>query len=80
MDTAGVISANGEWLFGTDIPKLMFSVEPSALMPPPVVAHIEANASNLTHVPLGPGIHFVQEDHPEAIGRALDAWLADLEG
>ena len=77
-DTAAVIAKNGEWLYSTDVPKLMFSVEPGALMPPPVVEYVKANASNVTHIPLGRGVHFVQEDHPHAIGEALDAWLADL--
>ncbi|MFO6464202.1 haloalkane dehalogenase [Jannaschia sp. KMU-145] len=76
--TAEVIAANGEWLYSTDVPKLMFSVVPGALMPPPVVEYVEANASNLTHVPLGAGVHFVQEDHPDAIGAALSDWLATL--
>ncbi|MBM2576076.1 haloalkane dehalogenase [Jannaschia sp. Os4] len=77
-ETAAVIAANGDWLYSTDLPKLMLSVVPGALMPPPVVAHVEANASNLTHVALGAGVHFVQEDHPDAIGRALSDWLATL--
>lgn len=77
-ETAEVIVANGEWLYSTDLPKLMFSVKPGALMPPPVVDHVVANASNLTHIELGEGIHFVQEDHPAAIGEALNAWLETL--
>ncbi|MEM9797335.1 MAG: haloalkane dehalogenase [Pseudomonadota bacterium] len=77
-ETGEVIAANGDWLYATDVPKLMFSVVPGALMPPPVVDYVEANASNLTHVPLGTGIHFVQEDHPDAIGRALADWLDSL--
>ena len=77
-DTTEVISENGKWLYSTDVPKLMLSVVPGALMPPPVVEYVKANASNLTHVELGQGVHFVQEDHPNAIGEALDAWLATL--
>ncbi|MEM7489511.1 MAG: haloalkane dehalogenase [Pseudomonadota bacterium] len=76
--TAAVIAANGDWLYSTDVPKLMFSVVPGALMPPPVVEYVEANASNLTHVELGAGVHFVQEDHPDAIGQALSDWLETL--
>lgn len=77
-DTAAVITANGEWLYSTEIPKLMFHVAPGALMPPPVVEYVKANASNLEDVFLGPGVHFVQEDHPEAIGRALRDWIDRL--
>ena len=77
-NTAEVITANGEWLYSTDMPKLMFHVAPGALMPPPVVEYVKANASNLEDVFLGPGVHFVQEDHPEAIGRALRDWVDRL--
>jgi len=77
-DTAAVITANGDWLYSTKIPKLMFHVTPGALMPPPVVEFVKANASNLEDVFLGQGVHFVQEDHPEAIGRALRDWIDRL--
>ncbi|MEO1346692.1 MAG: haloalkane dehalogenase [Pseudomonadota bacterium] len=77
-DTAAVITANGEWLYSTEMPKLMLHVAPGALMPPPVVEYVKANASNLEDVFLGPGVHFVQEDHPEAIGRALRDWIDRL--
>ncbi|WP_298839456.1 haloalkane dehalogenase [uncultured Roseobacter sp.] len=79
-DTAEVITANGDWLYSTDMPKLMFHVAPGALMPPPVVEYVKANASNLEDVFLGPGVHFVQEDHPAAIGRALRDWAHRLPG
>ncbi len=79
-DTAAVITANGEWLYSTDMPKLMLHVAPGALMPPPVVEYVKANASNLEDVFLGAGVHFVQEDHPEAIGRALRDWIDRLPG
>ncbi|MEL7277798.1 MAG: haloalkane dehalogenase [Pseudomonadota bacterium] len=77
-DTAAVITDNGEWLYSTEMPKLMFHVTPGALMPPPVVEYVKANASNLEDVFLGPGVHFIQEDHPEAIGRALRDWIDRL--
>ncbi|MEM8836745.1 MAG: haloalkane dehalogenase [Pseudomonadota bacterium] len=77
-DTAAVILANGEWLYSTDMPKLMLHVAPGALMPPPVVEFVKANASNLEDVFLGPGVHFVQEDHPQAIGRAVRDWIGRL--
>ena len=79
-DTGEVIVANGEWLYSTDMPKLMLHVAPGALMPPPVVEYVKANASNLEDVFLGPGVHFVQEDHPDAIGSALRSWIDRLPG
>ena len=77
-DTGAVITANGDWLYSTSLPKLMFHVTPGALMPPPVVEFVKANASNLEDVYLGEGVHYVQEDHPDAIGTALREWLDRL--
>ncbi|MEX0338318.1 MAG: haloalkane dehalogenase [Arenibacterium sp.] len=77
-DVAAVVSDNGAWLYATGLPKLMLHVAPGALMPPPVVAYVKAHASNLEDVFLGEGVYFVQEDHPDAIGRALRDWLDRL--
>lgn len=77
-DTGEVILANGDWLYSTAMPKLMLHVTPGALMPPPVVEFVKANASNLEDVYLGEGVHFVQEDHPNAIGQAVRDWLDRL--
>jgi len=32
----------------------------------------------LTSVDIGPGLHFVQEDRPHEIGRAIRAWYEGL--
>lgn len=74
-NTAEVIQANGEWLYSTDLPKLFFYAEPGALNPAPVVDYVKANATNLETVFLGQGVHYLQEDHPHAIGEALSKWL-----
>jgi len=31
-------------------------------------------------VHIGPGIHYLQEDNPKAIGSAVHEWLTKLEG
>ncbi|WP_299046822.1 haloalkane dehalogenase [uncultured Tateyamaria sp.] len=77
-DTTQVITDNGAWLFSSDLPKLLLHVTPGALIPPPAVDFIKANASNLDDVHLGEGVHFVQEEHPDAIGQAVRAWLDRL--
>ncbi len=73
--TTADVMANGAWLTTTDMPKLYFYAEPGALNPAPVVAAFEATLSNLETVFVGPGIHFIQEDNPHAIGAALADWL-----
>jgi haloalkane dehalogenase len=31
-------------------------------------------------VKLGAGLHFLQEDHPETIGKAVAEFIAEIEG
>jgi haloalkane dehalogenase len=40
----------------------------------PMVAWCREHVRNLTVEAIGPGSHFVQEDHPEAIGDAVKRW------
>jgi haloalkane dehalogenase len=30
-------------------------------------------------VPLGPGLHYLQEDHAEAIGQSIAEWISEIE-
>jgi haloalkane dehalogenase len=39
-----------------------------------MVAWCREHVRRLEVQPIGPGSHFVQEDHPEAIGDAVKAW------
>ena len=78
-DVEAVVRANGRWLTETALPKLYFFVTPGALNPPPVAKALSSSLSNLTAVDLGAGSHFVQEDHPHEIGRALSGWLKEID-
>jgi len=73
--THDAITANGEWLTGSSIPKLYFYASPGALNPAPVVQWIVANIPNLETRFLGRGFHFLQEDHPDLIGSGIADWL-----
>lgn len=55
-------------------PKLLLHAQPGAVIGPVEVAWCKETLSNLTVVDLGAGIHFLPEDHPEAIGAALARW------
>src|SRR5438067_954475 len=50
-------------------------VEPGMLVPAPLVAWCRASLPKLDVIALGRGLHFVQEDHPHAIGEHLAAWV-----
>jgi haloalkane dehalogenase len=79
-DNHAVVVAYREWLTRTDIPKLLFHVDDGVSIKAPEVTWCQENLSNLDIVDLGPGKHFVQETHPDAIGRGLSAWYAGFSG
>ena len=47
-------------------------------MQEPLVQWCKQNLKDLTTIDIGPGIHYVQEDHPHLIGKELAAWYQGL--
>jgi haloalkane dehalogenase len=74
-DVAEVMVRYRDALCRSSLPKLLFTVEPGVLIPRPMVAWCRANLPDLEVVELGAGIHFIQEDHPQAIGTHLAEWI-----
>jgi haloalkane dehalogenase len=66
-------------LAASTYPKLLFVGEPGALVAPGFASRFAASLKNCALVSLGPGRHFLQEDHPEAIGRSVAGWIAGIE-
>ena len=66
-------------LAASSYPKLLFSGEPGALVAPEFAETFAASLKHCAHVRLGAGLHFLQEDHPEAIGRSVAGWIAGIE-
>lgn len=64
------------WLLQTDLPKLFFWVTPGINITKEVAERFIQELRNTKTVFLGPGLHYVQEDHPHAIGREIAQWLA----
>jgi len=60
-------------------PKLLFVGEPGALVSPPFAEEFAASLKHCAVVHLGPGRHYLQEDHPDAIGRSIAGWIAGIE-
>ncbi len=77
-DNATVVEAYREWLTRTEVPKLLFHGNAGVAIKDAEVAWCRENLSNLEVVDLGDGIHYLQETHPEKIGRALSKWYAGL--
>jgi haloalkane dehalogenase len=59
-------------------PKLLFSGDPGTLISPAAAKAFAAELRNCRHIDLGPGAHYLQEDHPDAIGRALRGWVPEI--
>ncbi len=59
-------------------PKLLFVGDPGALVSPTLAQSFARGLKNCRVVPVGRGIHYLQEDHPEAIGTAIRDWLKEL--
>jgi haloalkane dehalogenase len=66
-------------LAASTYPKLLFAADPGALVSPAFASRFAASHENCALVRLGPGRHFLQEDHPEAIGRSIAGWIAGIE-
>ncbi len=77
-DVVEAAQAYNQWLQQTELPKLLFHATPGLIITPPVVEWSKQNLKNLQTVDLGPGIHFLQEDHPDAIGQAIADWYRSL--
>lgn len=68
-----------QYLMQTDIPKLLMTFSPGALIGPQKVEWAKNNLSNLQVKHIGKGVHFVQEDHPKAIGSEIRHWTKKFE-
>jgi hypothetical protein len=74
-DVAARVNSYGAWLeTSTPVPKLLLTFDPGTSMSPSVIDWCRAHIASLEVRHIGPGIHFVQEDHGPAIGAAIAAW------
>jgi haloalkane dehalogenase len=67
------------WLATSEVSKLLLYATPGALIRKEQVQWCRDHIKNLETVDLGSGLHFVQEDRPDEIGRALREWYERLE-
>ena len=75
-DVAAIVSAYGEWLLDSHLPKLFVNAEPGAILTGPQREYCRSwpNQREVTVE----GIHFLQEDSPSEIGRAIADWYSSL--
>jgi haloalkane dehalogenase len=67
-------------LAASTYPKLLFAADPGALVSPTLAEDFADQLHDCRLVKLGSGIHFLQEDHAETIGRSVAAFIAEVEG
>jgi haloalkane dehalogenase len=79
-DVYATLEAAHAALASSRYPKLLFAGDPGALVSPAFAEHFAASLHNCKLVQLGAGAHFLQEDHPETIGRSVAAWIGEIEG
>lgn len=78
VNTWAMVQAYYAWLLETEVPKLLFYADPGAFIPPSLATKLQKQWKNASSIPLGPGRHFVQEDHADTIGRQTAEWLKTL--
>ena len=78
-DVHQIVTAYNAWLGTTDLPKLLLWVKPGALIAGEAAARqIQREFPHTDSVFVGKGRHYIQEDHPHEIGRAIAAWYLKL--
>ena len=71
-----IVRANDAFLKSSPIPKLFIDAEPGAILKGPLADHCRA-WPNVSEVSVA-GNHFLQEDSPDEIGRAVADWIRGL--
>lgn len=78
-DVHAVIESYNQKLQQSAIPKLLLHVTPGIAINEATRLWCEQNIPQLESVDMGEGLHFIQEDCPHHIGRALAAWCQKLK-
>ncbi len=75
-DVVEIVESYGKFLAESQISKLFVNAEPGSILTgaPREFCRTWPNQSEVTVK----GLHFIQEDSPEEIGRAVAAWMDDL--
>jgi haloalkane dehalogenase len=77
-DVAHVLDLADAALRASQCPKLIFCGDPGALVSPVAAAEYAQQLHHCRVVSLGPGAHYLQEDHPDRIGTELAGWIDEI--
>jgi haloalkane dehalogenase len=73
-DVAAIADAYADWLATSRVPKLFVKAEPGLLLAGGVNLEFARALPVQTEVTVA-GLHFLQEDSPDEIGRAISTWM-----
>lgn len=76
QDVVAIVDAYGKWLAQSDLPKLFINAEPGAILTG-AVREFCRSWPHQREVTVA-GSHFIQEDSPDEIGKAIASWRAGL--
>ena len=76
-DVNAIVAAYADWLATSDVPKLFVKAEPGVLLSGGANLEFARSLQAQTEVTVT-GVHFVQEDSPDEIGRAIAGWMRAL--
>jgi len=75
-DVIEIVRSYAAWLAQSTVPKLFINAEPGAIVASEL-RELVRSWPNLSEVTVK-GVHFVQEDSPDEIGRAVAEWMGRL--
>ena len=76
-DVTAIVDAYADWLKTSSVPKLFLKAEPGGILAGGKVLEQARSFPAQTEVTVK-GVHFVQENSPDEIGRAIAGWMKTL--
>jgi haloalkane dehalogenase len=74
-EMVSVLNGITEFMGTTEMPVLLLYASPGVAIPPSAVPWYVEKVQNIETSFVGAGLHFIQEDQPEAISRAVFDWM-----
>lgn len=76
-DVAAIAAAYADWLATSGVPKLFVKAEPGAILGSRAMVDFVRGWPAQAEVTVA-GVHLVQEDSPDEIGRTIAGWIGAL--